>query len=484
MDWNYDEPEESKKGMSLSTKILLGIGACVILIILLLSLLLYNIQTTSFLVQVDGNLKEIGKDKLITKINNETYVNIEEFAKLVGYEYHKGEYKSFTIEEDKCYVQGTNETASFYLDDNKIFKLPVNKLYDEEYSEYLIEGTIKSHNGTFYMPLQAIPLAFNIVMEQSNNSFKIYTLDYLITLYNAKVIQWGYNSIEDQSFENDKALLYGFLVVRKENSLYKIIDLNNTKEIVPARYNEIEFSENMQEFIVKNTSQQVGIVNLEGKTKIEPRYQSISLLDKDSNLYIIEQDGKYGVINDNNSVLIYPDYDSIGLKHDITTSERLILDKLIPVYSNNKWGAYDKTGNKVFELEYDDFGYTLNNIEINGSKKVVEPVITIDKCNGVVVKKDNKYGLIDIKGKELVPIQVDAIYGINDAEKEDSKYFMLYNEQEINVIERLTEEGLIKGENKEQEDGSINSNTNNTIITENIVGDETDNTTNDINNIE
>lgn len=481
MDWNYDEPEEeNKKRMSLSTKILLGIGACVILIIILLSLLLFNIQTTSFLVQVDDNLKEIGKDKLITKINNETYVNIEEFAKLVGYEYHKGEYKSFSIEENKCYVQGTNETASFYLEENKIYKLPVNKL-EEEYSEYLIESTIKSHNDTFYIPLEAIPLAFNIFIEQSNNSFKIYTLDYLRTLYNAKVIEWGYNSIEEQSFENDKALLYGFLIVRKEDSLFKIIDLNNTKEIVPDRYDAIEFSENMQEFIVTNTSQRVGIVDLEGKTKIESLYQSISLLDKDSNLYIIEQDGKYGVVNDNNSVLIYPEYDSIGLKYDITSSERLILDKLIPVYSNNKWGAYDKSGNKVLELEYDDFGYTSNNVEVNDFKKVVEPVITIDKCNGVVVKKDDKYGLIDITGKELVPVQADAIYGVIDAENEDSKYFMLYNGQELNVIERLTSEGLIGSENKEQEEGLIN---NNTTITENIIENETDNITNDINNIE
>ena len=57
-----------------------------------------------------------------------TYINIKEFAKLVGYEYHEGEYKGFTNEKNKCYVKGPIETASFYANDNKVNKLLVNQI--------------------------------------------------------------------------------------------------------------------------------------------------------------------------------------------------------------------------------------------------------------------------------------------------------------------------------------------------------------------
>lgn len=465
MGWNNYEEENIKKGMKLSSKILLGIIACIVLIIILLCMLLMSGKSLSFKAYVDGVEVSISKEKLLTTIEGITYVNIEEISKLVGYEYHKGEYKSSTIEEDKCYVEGKNETASFYLNDNVIYKLPLNER-DKQYEEYEMEDTIKSIDNVMYASTEAITKAFNILIDYKNEQLQIYTLNYLVTLYDNNVKQWGYSGIVDQSFENQKALLYGYLIVKKEGGLYKIIDSNNTKEIVLDRYTAIEFSESTQEFFVTDTLKKVGTLDVDGTTKIEPIYDEILLLDKESNLYIVKQNQKYGVISGKGISIIYPEYDTIGLNSNIADNKYLLLNELIPVCSNNKWGAYNKQGKLILGLEYDDFGYNLTSIEIGEIKESVKPVLTIERCKGIVVKKADKYGLFDVNGKELVRVAVEGIYEVRGVE-EDSKYFMLYNGEELNVIERLIKAGLIENNENNQENEAENLIENN--ITNNIV---------------
>jgi len=480
MGWSNMNEETEKKGTDLSSKILIAIIGCLLLIIVLIFVLLINIQQTTYTISVDGKeFTNINKTSLLATIDEITYVNIEEFAKLVGYEYHEGEYKAFTIEKNKCYVQGKNETATFYLNDNKVCKLPVNKL-TEDYKEFTIENTIKSKDDKMYVPIEAVNLAFNVVLDEASDYFKVYTLDYLVASYDTKVKQWGYTGIAEQSFENQKSILYGYLIVKKEGGLYKIIDSDNTKEIVSDKYNAIEFTENTKEFFVTNSLEQVGIINLDGTTKIDPIYNSISVLNKKSDLYLIQKDSKYGVVKSGNVTIVFPEYDSIGLNNNITTdSQYLILDTLIPVCKNNKWGAFDKTtGKLVYQLEYDGFGCNITTVEVDEVKKAVSPVLSIERCKGVVVKKENKYGILDLSGKELVPIAVDSIYQIENVEDEDKRYFMVYNKEELNIIERLIKAGILEGTIQEE---IKNEETNNTVtnntIDNNVISNSADNNT-------
>lgn len=473
MGWSSDEPEVTKKGMETSTKILLSIIGCVLLIIILIIAILLNIQYTTYTIIVDGKESTAkSKESLITTIDNITYINIEEFTKLVGYEYHEGEYKSFTISEGKCYVQGLNETATFYLDDNKICKLPVNQL-EEDYREFTLENETKSLNGKMYAPIETINLAFNVVVKEEERLLEIYTLDYLVSQYNTKVKQWGYSDISEQSFENKKSILYGYLIVKKEDGLYKIIDNQNTREVVADKYTSIEFSENTEEFFVTNSLGQVGIINLDGTTKIEPIYKSISLLNKASGLYLVQKGEKFGVVKSGNIIVINPEYDSVGLNNNSTQTyildnKYLILDTLIPVCKDDKWGAFDIEGNLIYNVEYDELGSTVTSVQIDGVEKKILPVLTIDRCKGIVVKKGDKYGLLNIEGKELVSVAVESIYAIEDEEDENSKYFMLYKGKELNIIERLLAAGLLE-EPEEKVEEIDKSNTIENQITNTIV---------------
>lgn len=483
MGWSNDEPKPTKQGMNLTSKLLISIIVFIVLIIVMILILLINVEKLVFIISINGKeVTSVTKQQLLTKVDNTTYVDIEQFADLVGYEYHEGEYKAFTIEENKCYVQGKLETATFFLNDNKVCKLPLNDL-TSEYNEFIVENTIKEMNHRMYAPAEAISLAFNVVIEEEQNSFEIYTLDFLVDYYDDQIKKWGYTGITGQSFENQKSLLYGYFIVRKPNGLYKIINEDNSKEIVLDKYKKIEFNESTKEFFVTNSLGQVGIINLDGTTKIEPTYESISILDKKSDLYLIKKDDKYGVVKSGNIRVIYPEYDRVGLdpRENGTNERYLILETLIPVCKNQKWGAFNKEGKLVLEIKYDGFGCDIYDVKINDIKKQVEPVVALEKCNGIVVQKDGKYGMLDITGKELVPIQVESIYKVLDTKiSDDTNYFMLYNGKELNVIERLIAAGLMEDPaKKDNEEDEITNTTNNTInnTTNNIITNDITNNT-------
>lgn len=461
--------EQNKKvGMSLSSKVLLGIIGCIILIIILIIMLLANMKQNAsivYTIELNGEVaKDVSFKDLLTSVEDKTYINIQEFAKFVGYDYHEGEYKAYVTDKNKCYVQGKDETASFYLDDNKVYKLPVNKL-TEEYNEYVFEDKIISIEGKMYAPVDAITTAFNVIVELDETYFQAYTLDYMISFYDKKVKEWGYTGIEDQSFENDKALLYGYLIVKKEGGEYKVIDLEQ-KEITLDRYSNIQFSEYLQEFYVTdNTTKKAGVINLDGTIKINSDYESVVLLDKEKDLYLVRQNQKYGVVKGGNILVIFPEFDIIGLNNtNILSNKYILLDTLIPVCKGQKWGAYDKQGRKVIDIIYDGFGYDLNTIDINGTKEIVEPIVEIKRANGIVVKKDGKYGLLDVTAKQLIKPLADSIYGISNIVDEEEKYFMVYNGEKMNIVKELVNQGLIEKEQGEKEETSTNTILN-TIIT-------------------
>ena len=490
MGWNDEELQnETKKGMSSSSKVLLAIIGCIILIIILLAVVLMNsTNKIVFRIYVNGNVDNTVKSEtLLTTVGDATYINIEEFAKIMGYEYHDGEYKSIKGEKDKCHVVGVKETASFYLNDNRVYKLPVNRR-DLQYNEYEFDNPVTNINDKMYASIQAVAKAFNVLLELKDTGLEISTLDYLIPFYDTKVIEWGYTGIAEQSLDNQKALLEGLLIVQKDGGLYKIIDYTNTKEVALARYISIEFSEYTREFFVTDGSGKVGIINLDGTIKIDPIYSSIAVLDKEANLYIVGQNNKYGVISGAGDTVIYPEYDSIGMNDNSLTNNRfLLLNELIPVYKDKKWGAFNKNGKMIFNVEYDELGYSSTSIEINGIKEVVQPVLVIERANGVVVRKENQYGLLDMTGKELVRITVKGIYA-REEENKEKKYFMLYNGEEMNVIERLIAAGKIEEnpdneENNDTTDDTTNETVNdNQTVIQNTITNDIENSGNDTNN--
>ena len=443
MGWTNENNKfyEEEKNAQLSKKILRAIILLMVIIIIIVGALIILNSKSSYKIKVDTKEKNISKTDLLLEQNNQIYVNIERFAGLVGYEFHNNEeYKSFIKEQDRCYVKGPEETTTFYIGENNLYKLPVENQTDE-YREIKVTDKIIKINEKPFATIEAIQIAFNVVIKDNNKEFLIYTLDSLVNSYDIKMKEAGYESIKGSTFENKKLLLYGYLIVKKPNSLYKIVDLNNTTEIVSDKYNDIQFIEHKEEFIITNSLNKVGIIKLNGDVILEPIYDSVELYDSQEGTYLISESGKKGIVKSGNRVVIPAEFDKIGISKEDYPNEKnkyYILDTLIPVSKDGKWGAYDKTGKKTINIEYDNFGSAkAKKSETAIINTLSNPrVLSIEKCNGIVVEKDNKFGVIDIEGKELIYTVADDIYAKED--KDNSlKYYAFYNGKEEDIIKLL-----------------------------------------------
>lgn len=430
---NYKSPTEGQKNAKKWMKVIGVLLVFLLIMSIILIGLIYYIESTQLKIMLDGK-KTAQLDNVLIFENGKVYIPIRTFATKVGYESSNGDYNQDKYTEDttKCYVKCSDEVATFSLGSNKIYKTLLDGSNDYEY--YEIAEPVRVINNQLCTTIEGAKIAFNISMDysQEENQVTIFTLPYLVTYYTAKFQNAGIAD-KDANFSNQKALLYNMIIVKNAENYYGVYDLNN-KEILGTKYASIKFIESTKEFIVTTQEKKMGIISYNATTKINPQYDAIKQIDKDSGLYLVTNDKKQGVINEYGSTIVYIEYDQIGIdsnkyKNNQIQNQYLLYDKCIPVKKNNEWSLFDKTGKQITQTTYEDFGCTAGS---GGNSQNANGVLLIPDYEGIVVKKQNLYGLIDSNGKDLLPITLKSFYSTTSAG--ETTYSMLYNEQVINVI--------------------------------------------------
>lgn len=169
-----------------------------------------------------------------------------------------------------------------------------------------------------------------------------------------------------------------------------------------------------------------GYINFDGEKVIPAQYQT-TMPFNDNGLAVVMDDYKTAVINQDGEIVI--DFIS-GYVY------QLILDDLIKVYDNGKYGFIDIEGNNVIEFIYDDVNYFIGEYS--------------------TVKLDYKQGIIDKSGNIVVDIIYDAIWYNGETEHiiaiKDGKFGYINIEGEIiysfeyNYIRSLEEDGYLFAE--------------------------------------
>ena len=337
-----------------------------------------------------------------------------------------------------------------------------------DYQNVYVDDPVKAINGVLYATSEAIEQAFNVSFEynQNENRVYIYTLPYLVQAWSPSVLDYGYTGISEV-FANQKAILNNMLVVSRETNseTYAVIDLEG-KTILEAKYDNITYLPETGDFKVE-VDGKVGILSNKGETRIQIIYDDIELMDSDEGLYVASNNGKYGVIDTRGNIKIYIENDEVGM--DISPfSENNIKNKyilagnLIPVRKGELWGLFDLSGRQVVDFTYDGFGY------IARSNKDAKNLLVIPDYEVLVACKDEKYTLLNSVGRELFGAPVaDDIYMIISGGQ--THYYITANNQTMDAEVYLDNIGV----RKQSEGGSISSNTNNS---------QTNNNTNNVNN--
>lgn len=454
--------EEKQRKSKTIMKIIIILIVLLLIVSIGLFVAIYYLKGQQFKFYTDGKLisnANISNDLFVYE-DDVIYVSIKDIADIIGYKYYNGGYKQYTEDTTKCYLECTNEVVTFEKDSNKIYKTPNGEL---DYTYYTIDEPIKRINGKLYITSKGLQTACNLQMAYNGETNKmiIYTLPYLTNYY----ITMYSNAALDNNFNNQKALLYGLLVVQNvENTnkstnskeiRYGINTLDN-KEIVGMKYTNIDFIEGTQEFIVKTTENKVGIITSEGDTRINPQYDALKQIDKDLNLYLATNNGKSGVIEKNGKILIYLEYEQIGIDttqfptNDIK-NKYILFDNAIPVKQNDKWGLYDIRGNVILPIEFISLGC----VSRTSSDKTLNNILIIPEIEGIVVCKqyeiDNRkaqyYGIFSSTGKELVPVALETVYSITVSGQEE--YTMINNGNSFDIIEWIRENVMIEENEKE-----------------------------------
>ena len=150
------------------------------------------------------------------------YISVKDFAGLIaGYTGYTGLPNSY-IEHDftNSYIENSYERTIFTSSEKKILKYEF--LNNNSTVEIPISDQIITQGEVMYAPSDAIEKAFNVKIQYTadNNSFKVYTLNYLVQAYGKEyplsAVKASANSSTPsyEEYQNQKAITRGFLVLQ------------------------------------------------------------------------------------------------------------------------------------------------------------------------------------------------------------------------------------------------------------------------------
>ena len=224
----------------------------------------------------------------------------------------------------------------------------------------------------------------------------------------------------------------------------KAIDKNN-KEIY-TEYDQVEPLENYdsngnawyEEDIIKvKKDGKYGLIDIDGKKVLSIEYESIETLKGLENSILVKKDGKYGLVNKSGATIINPEYSKIE-KYDEDYKKGYIT-----VDSKNKYGLVSYAGSKILENKYEKidaiYGENYYVIEEKGNQQVINASgekivdsgfdkITQLNTDGIIFKKDKKYGFMDYNEKVIIEPEYDNLKEINEGilrARKDKKYGLI-----------------------------------------------------------
>ncbi len=228
------------------------------------------------------------------------------------------------------------------------------------------------------------------------NSKRYYPRDYSIVSYT------NYST----SFSKSPNIIKSKLLVLYDCDKIGFIHRNG-KILVEPKYNDINVISETIIAVKKDTLW--GFIDTLGNEISEFKYQHVGMY---SNGFItIKNNGKWGVIDTNYNYIVKPIYDKIEIEGNcikvsnksgvgvINNKEKTVIpltnkiifcsNGMIYIKNKTKWGIFDIYGNAIYDYQLSFIPKRINDV--------------------LVVIKDGKYGIIDLKGKIVLPFKYDKI---------------------------------------------------------------------------
>lgn len=504
IDENYSKNRDSKRIMTA------GIIGIVILLIIIISLLVVVVMVNGNSLGLTINSKKYNVSQLLYESpENGMYIKIEDLSGAIGYSYKSG---GLTDEdENKCYVTNSNigESTFFEVDSKEIYKVMADT-GETEY--YTLDNPIIKVEGKIYMPINSVDVSLNAVLAVNKRKYAITSIEAIESRYNNssdKSLVMNDSIVWDTNYLSNKKLLKKQLVIVTDGSdrlgIAKVgIDQSKNKKskistvttsaVIDPKYTDIKYVEKYNQLIVESNGKK-GIIQLyenngefDKETIVSLQYDDIKPITQ--NLFLVsegnseskstsssEKKAKYGIIDTSNNSedLILPiEYDQIGVNistfpNNGLNNEYVIYNALIPVRKGELWGFVNLKGKMIVKLEYSGLGCVGTNTNNN--------VLLVPGVEGIVVQKDNKYGIISKTNRILVKPEITKVS--KSVVDNEIQYTMVYGGKEYNVVDYIKNPSKYNSNSSNKTNNTTNTTNNtNTTNTTNTTKQNTTNTTN------
>ncbi len=214
-----------------------------------------------------------------------------------------------------------------------------------------------------------------------------------------------------------------------------------------------------------------GLINYEGKIVTKAIYEEIEGLENKESELLVKKDGKYGVINQKGVSLLKIEYDSIVGDGYYDEQQGYALSGYIvslKTQEGYRYGYISAKREKILEVNYNSISRVTgveSDKEVyliatkNGQTGVVKngkvmihytyQTLEYDDYNNLfMIERNAKYGVIDMTGKEILPVEYDEIESkgiyLQAMKEETATYFDI----EGNRLENNEYESVFKTDNE------------------------------------
>lgn len=267
------------------------------------------------------------------------------------------------------------------------------------------------------------------------------------------LIDFSGNEITSPKYDSIESLSYkeGCLII-KQNDKVGLINMKGKEIIEPEYYSIVADGYYNEEtkykavgFVVCNRTNEgyrYGYINSKGEKMLEPIYNSVQRVTEivdDNNVYLmVEKNGQAGLIK-NKDIIVECQNEEIEYNRK---------NQVFAIKRALKYGVVDMNGNSVLPVEYDDIWFISENINV---KKGDETYIYTAKGEKIenteysaIIETENKQFKITIKNEKYGIASLDNIEIVNNKyqyiEYAYNNYFIVTEDEKVGVLNELGEE--------------------------------------------
>lgn len=248
----------------------------------------------------------------------------------------------------------------------------------------------------------------------------IYDVNYETSEYKTKVLNSKNQEIFTE-YEQVEAIAnsdlngnmwYAENVLRvKKDGNYGLIDLSG-RELAPCQYQDITAVETVKNALKVTKDEKVGVLDDQGKEILKAQYKDVASLGKDNKEgFIVKgENDKYGIVNYSDQPVLNMEYDEIS---KVYRNDNYVVKK------DGKQVLVTKDGTEVLNSGYDEITEILKDAE-----------------NGIIYKKDKKYGVMKTTGEVTLPAEYENLQEAKSGlliAKQNEKYGIIDMQKEVKV---------------------------------------------------